>query len=282
MFRKILYTLIILTGISLLLYPWISNWLYQSQADSEVNVYHEKVEQMGDAEKETELKRAEDYNRNLNQAQVTLTDPFIADQQKEAEGLEYDSLLNLSGNGMMGYIEIPAISVNLPVYHGTAASTLETGVGHLEGSSLPVGGEGTHSVLTGHTGLNKAKLFTDLMEVKKGDLFFLHVAGRDMAYEVNEIKIIEPEDISTLLIRPGEDLVTLVTCTPYGVNTHRLCVTGERTEYTEDIHQAAKDKGSSVKDSVWMRTYRKAVIVGIAISVGIILIIRLIQKRRRL
>ena len=281
MFRKILYTLIILTGISLLLYPWISNWLYQSQADSEVNVYHEKVEQMGDAEKEAELKRAEDYNRNLNQAQVTLTDPFIADQQQEAEGLEYDSLLNLSGNGMMGYIEIPTISVNLPVYHGTAASTLETGVGHLEGSSLPVGGEGTHAVLTGHTGLNKAKLFTDLTEVKKGDLFFLHVSGRDMAYEVNEIKIIEREDISTLLVRPGEDLVTLVTCTPYGVNTHRLCVTGTRTEYTEDIHQTAMDKGSSVKNSIWMRTYRKAVIVGIALSVGIILIIRLVQKRRR-
>lgn len=281
MFRKILYTLIILTGISLLLYPWISNWLYQSQADSKVNVYHEKVEQMGDTERETELKRAEDYNKNLNQAQVTLTDPFIADQQKEAEGLEYDSLLNLSGNGMMGYIEIPAISVNLPVYHGTAASTLETGVGHLEGSSLPVGGEGTHSVLTGHTGLNKAKLFTDLTEVKKGDLFFLHVAGRDMAYEVNEIKIIEPEDISTLLVRPGEDLVTLVTCTPYGVNTHRLCVTGTRTEYTEDIHRTVMDKGSSVKDSIWMRTYRKAVIVGIVLSVGIILIIRLVQKRRR-
>ena len=281
MFRKILYTLIILTGISLLLYPWISNWLYQSQADSEVNVYHEKVEQMGDAEKEAELKRAEDYNRNLNQAQVTLSDPFIADQQQEAEGLEYDSLLNLSGNGMMGYIEIPTISVNLPVYHGTAASTLETGVGHLEGSSLPVGGEGTHAVLTGHTGLNKAKLFTDLTEVKKGDLFFLHVSGRDMAYEVNEIKIIEPEDISTLLVRPGEDLVTLVTCTPYGVNTHRLCVTGTRTEYTVDIHQTAMDKGSSVKNSIWMRTYRKAVIVGIALSVGIILIIRLVQKRRR-
>ena len=281
MFRKILYTLIILTGISLLLYPWISNWLYQSQADSEVNVYHEKVEQMGDAEKEAELKRAEDYNRNLNQAQVTLTDPFIADQQQEAEGLEYDSLLNLSGNGMMGYIEIPTISVNLPVYHGTAASTLETGVGHLEGSSLPVGGEGTHAVLTGHTGLNKAKLFTDLTEVKKGDLFFLHVSGRDMAYEVNEIKIIEPEDIITLLVRPGEDLVTLVTCTPYGVNTHRLCVTGTRTEYTEDIHRTVMDKGSSVKDSIWMRTYRKAVIVGIVLSVGIILIIRLVQKRRR-
>lgn len=281
MFRKILYTLIILTGISLLLYPWISNRLYQSQADSEVNVYHEKVEQMGDAEKEAELKRAEDYNRNLNQAQVTLTDPFIADQQQEAEGLEYDSLLNLSGNGMMGYIEIPTISVNLPVYHGTAASTLETGVGHLEGSSLPVGGEGTHAVLTGHTGLNKAKLFTDLTEVKKGDLFFLHVSGRDMAYEVNEIKIIEPEDISTLLVRPGEDLVTLVTCTPYGVNTHRLCVTGTRTEYTEDIHRTVMDKGSSVKDSIWMRTYRKAVIVGIVLSVGIILIIRLVQKRRR-
>ena len=281
MFRKILYTLIILTGISLLLYPWISNWLYQSQADSEVNVYHEKVEQMGDAEKEAELKRAEDYNRNLNQAQVTLTDPFIADQQQEAEGLEYDSLLNLSGKGMMGYIEIPTISVNLPVYHGTAASTLETGVGHLEGSSLPVGGEGTHAVLTGHTGLNKAKLFTDLTEVKKGDLFFLHVSGRDMAYEVNEIKIIEPEDISTLLVRPGEDLVTLVTCTPYGVNTHRLCVTGTRTEYTEDIHRTVMDKGSSVKDSIWMRTYRKAVIVGIVLSVGIILIIRLVQKRRR-
>ena len=236
---------------------------------------------MGDAEKEAELKRAEDYNRNLNQAQVTLTDPFIADQQQEAEGLEYDSLLNLSGNGMMGYIEIPTISVNLPVYHGTAASTLETGVGHLEGSSLPVGGEGTHAVLTGHTGLNKAKLFTDLTEVKKGDLFFLHVSGRDMAYEVNEIKIIEPEDISTLLVRPGEDLVTLVTCTPYGVNTHRLCVTGTRTEYTEDIHRTVMDKGSSVKDSIWMRTYRKAVIVGIVLSVGIILIIRLVQKRRR-
>lgn len=176
----------------------------------------------------------------------------------------------------MGYIEIPAISVSLPIYHGTAAATLEKGIGHLEGSSLPVGGEGTHSVLTGHTGLNKAKLFTDLTELKKGDYFFLYVAGRDMAYQVEEIQVVRPEDISSLLVRPGEDLVTLVTCTPYGVNTHRLCVTGRRTDYS--VHDDAVQKGNTVKDSIWMHTYRRAVVVGLAVSIVIIILLRIIRR----
>lgn len=276
--RKIISILIILLGVGLVSYPWISNWLYQHAADNQVTVYQDTIKNTSEEEMKEILQVAKEYNKQLSQTQVTLTDPFVYEQQKGKAKLNYNSILNVDGNGMMGYIEIPCISVNLPVFHGTSSLTLENGVGHLEGSSLPIGGKNTHSVLTGHTGLNKAKLFTDLTEMKKGDLFFIHVAGKSLAYEVCEISVVKPEEISSLLIRDGEDLVTLVTCTPYGVNTHRLFVTGKRTKYTEKMHDKAKTKKP---DSMWMRTYRRAILIGLAIALILIGIVRFIQRRKK-
>lgn len=280
MLKRIFIYLIILIGIGLAMYPWISNYLYEKSADSQVITYQEKTDSMKDEDLEEMLKQAEEYNRILSQSQVELTDPFVADQEALDEKLEYKSLLNIDNSGMIGYIEIPAISVNLPIFHGTQASTLEKGIGHLEGSSLPVGGNSTHSILTGHTGLNSAKLFTDLTELSENDLFFIYVAGRNLAYKVCEINVVKPEDISKLMIQSGRDLVTLVTCTPYGVNTHRLLVTGERTDYNEDVKDQAEKQAKNT-DSQWMRTYRNAIIVSLIIAFVILFLLNLFQKRRR-
>ena len=276
--KKIISILITLFGVGLACYPWISNWVFQHAADNKVTVYQNTIKNESKERQQEMLKEAHEYNANLSQGQVTLTDPFDENQVKENENLQYSSVLNVDGEGMMAYIEIPCINVSLPVFHGTDNVTLENGVGHLEGSSLPVGGESTHAVLTGHTGLNKAKLFTDLTEVKEKDLFFIHVCGETLAYEVCEISVVRPEEISSLLIRDGEDLVTLVTCTPYGVNTHRLFVTGRRTEYTEELHNSAKIKKP---DSMWMRTYRKALMIGLVIALLLIGFIRLLQRRNK-
>ncbi|MCD8021334.1 MAG: class C sortase [Clostridiales bacterium] len=216
-----------------------------------------------------------------------MTAPFTETEEQKEVGLEYERLWNFDESGLIGFVEIPCISVNLPIWHGTDAATLEKGIGHLEGSSLPVGGRNTHAILTGHTGLNLARLFTDLTEMEEGDLFFLHIGMRNLAYEVVKINIIEPEDVSGLSIEKDKDQVTLITCTPYGVNTHRLCVTGERTEYTETVYKGALNNQNAY-DSFWMHTYLKAVIIGILLSILLLVIacqfkrkgIRIIPGRR--
>lgn len=276
--KKFFFIILILISLGIASYPFISNYLYEHQADNKITVYQDKIKNTTKEAQEEMLRQAREYNAGLSQSQVRLTDPFA--EEKRKEGISYDALLNPNGDGMMGYIEIPCIAVNLPVFHGTAAKTLETGIGHLEGSSLPVGGNSTHTVLTGHSGLNKAKLFTDLSEMQKGDLFFLHVAGKNLAYEVSEINIVLPEEVNQLLVVPGEDLATLVTCTPYGVNTHRLLVTGKRTAYTKDLYdRAQKDKKNT--ESMWMRTYRKAMVIGICIALSIVIVLKIIQKVRK-
>lgn len=184
MVKKILVTLFIGASLVMMFYPWISNFVNQHQADITVDNYKKKEKSLSEEQKEEMWKKAQMYNADLAQNQVELTDPFIESKSAIKSGLIYNNLLNIDNSGMMCYLEIPCINVNLPVFHGTAASTLERGIGHLEGSSLPVGGKSTHAVLTGHTGLNNAKLFTDLTEVKEGDLFFLHTLGKDLAYRV--------------------------------------------------------------------------------------------------
>lgn len=262
--RYLLPVWLILLGTGLLGYPWISQYLFDNRTDSIIHTYEAVSEETDAEEKSAMLALAQQYNSQLTQAQVTLTDPFTK-QESRKDGIDYHSVLALDERGMMASIEIPKISVNLPVYHGTSGGVLESGIGHLEGSSLPIGGTGTHAVLSGHTGLNTAKMFTDLTELTQGDLFFIHVLGDTLAYEVCEIHIVVPEDTSRLLIQDGSDLVTLVTCTPYGVNTHRLLVTGKRTEYTEEIHEETVKKGSSEAGSLWMQSYKKAVLIGLGI-----------------
>lgn len=276
MVKKILVTLFICASLVMMFYPWISNFVNQHQADITVDNYKKKEKSLSEEQKEEMWKKAQMYNADLAENQVELTDPFVESKSAIKSGLIYNNLLNIDKSGMMCYLEIPCINVNLPVFHGTAASTLERGIGHLEGSSLPVGGKSTHAVLTGHTGLNNAKLFTDLTEVKEGDLFFLHTLGKDLAYRVIGIEVVLPEETQDLLIRKGKDLVTLITCTPYGVNSHRLFVTGIRTKYTPEEKENAKDDRS--KDSQWMNEYKKAAIIGLAIALAVIILLKGLSK----
>lgn len=276
MVKKILITLFIGASLVMMFYPWISNFVNQHQADITVDNYKKKEKSLSEEQKEEMWKKAQMYNADLAENQVELTDPFIESKSAIKSGLIYNNLLNIDKSGMMCYLEIPCINVNLPVFHGTAASTLERGIGHLEGSSLPVGGKSTHAVLTGHTGLNNAKLFTDLTEVKEGDLFFLHTLGKDLAYRVIGTEVVLPEETQDLLIRKGKDLVTLITCTPYGVNSHRLFVTGIRTKYTPEEKENAKDDRS--KDSQWMNEYKKAAIIGLAIALAVIILLKGFSK----
>lgn len=276
MVKKIIVTLFIGASLVMMFYPWISNFVNQHQADITVDNYKKKEKSLSEEQKEEMWKKAQMYNADLAKNQVELTDPFVESKSAIKSGLIYNNLLNIDKSGMMCYLEIPCINVNLPVFHGTAASTLERGIGHLEGSSLPVGGKSTHAVLTGHTGLNNAKLFTDLTEVKEGDLFFLHTLGKDLAYRVIETEVVLPEETQDLLIRKGKDLVTLITCTPYGVNSHRLFVTGIRTKYTPEEKENAKDDRS--KDSQWMNAYKKAAIIGLAIALAMIVLLKGFSK----
>ncbi|MBR4945037.1 MAG: class C sortase [Peptococcaceae bacterium] len=213
----------LLTGLSLLLYPSFSNYWNSFHATRAIASYAEETASLNEAEYAAMLQDAHAYNqaKAKNAATYALTD----EQQKV-----YQSLLDVSGTGIMGYIEINSIGVSLPIYHGTEDSVLQIAVGHLDWSSLPVGGESTHCVMSGHRGLPSAKLFTNLDQLVVGDTFMVRVLDEVLTYEVDQILIVEPDDVSALKIVPGEDLCTLVTCTPYGINSHRLLVRGHRVE----------------------------------------------------
>ncbi len=223
--RKTLETLMVLLILAVGFYPAVSDAWNQRAADRMIVQYRKSVWSDGsDGAARAELERARAYNRNLAAAGGGMT------AGGKGAGEEYETLLDPDGSGIMGYLEIPKISVCLPIGHGTDDEVLAGEVGHLPGSSLPVGGEGTHAVLTGHRGLPSARLFTDLDQLEEKDCFRITVLGEVLDYEVREIQTVLPEETENLRIRPGEDLVTLVTCTPYGVNTHRLLVTGERMQ----------------------------------------------------
>lgn len=219
--------LVFLTGLSLLLYPTVSDYwnsLHQSKA---ITSYAEQVANLDNDEYERLWTDAQKYNEALRQKDYR----YIMSDEERAE---YESLLNVSGNGIIGCIEIPLIGCSLPIYHGTEESVLQIAVGHIEGSSLPVGGEGTHCVLSGHRGLPSARLFTDLDKLTEGDTFILRVLDEMLTYEVDQILIVEPYDMDALEIEDGKDYCTLVTCTPYGINSHRLLVRGHRIDNAEE------------------------------------------------
>lgn len=243
---------------SLMAYPYLSNYLFEHRADSRIHAAKQSAEDLDDQERQAARAEAEAYNQEIAEGGVTLTDPF-AEEERKTMTEQYQRLLSINGDGVMGSIEIPSIQVSLPVYHGTSEEVLKRGVGHLEGTSLPVGGESTHTVLTGHTGLSHAKLFTDLEELEKGDIFFLYVLGDRLAYRVIRTEVVLPEEVDALYVEKGKDLCTLVTCTPYGVNSHRLFVCGERTGYKE----AAEDSSIyQIHDSkTWMKEYRRALLI---------------------
>lgn len=264
-------------AIALTMYPFISNWLFENKTDSVADAVEQAAQEMDNSEQQAALQAAREYNQVLASGHVTLTDPFVAEQEGESD--EYESLLNLTGDGVMGMVEIPSISVNLPIYHGTSEAVLEKGVGHLQGTSLPVGGESTHTVLTGHTGLSKAKLFTDLTELEEGDVFFLHVMGEDLAYEVDQIKVVLPSELDDLKIVPGEDYCTLVTCTPYGVNSHRLLVRGTRTDYQEAVENPETFEDKEV-ESKWMEEYKKALLISVGCFIGCLAVLGIVRHFR--
>ena len=222
----IFLVLILLLGVAILLYPTVSDYWNSFHQSRAIATYIDQIESIDPASYDEEWLKARAYNDKL----TTLPNRFM---MSEADYAEYEGLLNLTGSGIMGYIEVPKISCTLPIYHGTDEAVLQIAVGHIEGSSLPIGEPGTHAVLSGHRGLPSAKLFTDLDQMEEGDLFVIRVLDRIMTYEVDQILIVLPEEMDSLAIDPEADLCTLVTCTPYGVNSHRLLVRGHRTENQE-------------------------------------------------
>lgn len=225
--KILICALFLLLALGITLYPLISNLAGEKYRSLVETRYDKAVEKLNTAEIIAEKEPAVAYNVTLRESPLS---PFSRESLAEAEQ-DYTGLLNLRGDGIMGYIQIPSIGVDLPIYHGTAEETLDRGVGHLLGSSLPVGGIGTHCVLTGHSGLAGTKMLSDIDQLRKGDVFYLKVLDETHAYMVLNINTVLPEDTSLLRIDPDRDSCTLVTCTPFGVNTHRLLVRGERIEY---------------------------------------------------
>ena len=221
-FSTIILIIVLLIGLSLLLYPTFSEWYNERFQARAIDTYSQQIAHIDNDRYREIWDSAKAYNQTLLDRKNNF---LLSDEQKEA----YNRELNI-GDGIMGYIEIPSINVSLAIYHSTDDSILQVAIGHLDWTSLPTGGESTHCVLSGHRGLPSARLFTDLDKLKTGDYFVLHILDEELTYEVDQILIVEPEETDDLLIQPGKDLCTLVTCTPYGVNSHRLLVRGHRTE----------------------------------------------------
>ena len=271
-----------LIALGITLYPMISTW-YNERHQAEVHIhYQEKVEQVDNTKLIEAKELAVAYNQTILPGAQD-EDSFSKEALLSASE-NYGSLLNLAGDGIMGYVEVPTIGVTLPIYHGTNNSTLERGVGHLLGSSLPVGGESTHSVLTAHSGMASQKMFSDLDRLKIGDIFFLDVLGEKLAYQVDQIETVLPYDTTFLQTEMGNDLCTLVTCTPFGVNTHRLLVRGTRIEYEEAevIVEEIMETEEPVK-STWEQQYLQGILIGIGavVILGLGLLVFWYVRRRR-
>jgi len=223
---------IFLFGLGIFLYPTISNWLATRAHYSEISSYDKKIKALQKKEIERREKEAADYNKQVQTSKQTFADPFAEENSIQQA---YADALNLGD--VMGYIEISKIKIKLPIYQGTSEEVLSRGIGHLDYSSLPVGGENTHTILTGHRGLPSAKLFSDLDKLSEGDLFYIHSLDKILAYKVDQIKVVLPHETNDLQIVENKDYTTLITCTPYGVNTNRLLVRGERVEFNQKEKQ---------------------------------------------
>jgi sortase A len=218
--------IILAVGLAIISYPTFSNWWNTRHATRAIAGYVEAVKQLDDGSKQEIIEKAREYNSNLSAG--------VDFELTETEYAEYESILDISGTGIMGYIQIPSINVNLPIYHGTDEAVLQIAVGHIAGSSFPVGGEGTHAVLSGHRGLPSARLFTDLDKMTEGDIFTITVLDEVVTYQVDQIRIVLPEETGELAIVDGKDYCTLVTCTPYGINSHRMLVRGHRIDNLDE------------------------------------------------
>jgi sortase A len=259
--------IVFLIGLSLMLYPVISNYVNERHQSSAIAAYEKEISNISADDSAALRKAAQAYNAKL----ATMATSFVlTDQEMET----YNRLLDPTGSGIMGSVEISSIGVSLPIYHGVSDEVLAVGVGHIPGSSLPVGGESTHCVLSGHRGLPSSRLFTDLDQLQNGDVFLLHVLNQTLAYEVDQIQIVDPGEISSLGISGGKDYCTLVTCTPYGINTQRLLVRGHRVPYSASISAAA----SVPADAVAVDTMLVASVLAVPILL-ILFVVLLVHTR---
>ena len=231
-------------------YPYISRLINQRNYDGVVLDYTKTLEGFDVKEKERYRKEAQVYNQTLEKGNgVSIEDAFGS---KHHTNKTYKKILDINKDGVMGIIDIPKLKLSLPIYHGTSEEVLQKGAGHLEGTSIPIGGVSTHACISAHRGLPNKKMFTNLDEMKEDDIFLLSIMGEKLAYKVIDVQVVLPSDIRSLRIQKGKDLVTLITCTPYGVNTHRLYVTGERTTYKEDMENSKTETIPWYKDWWWV------------------------------
>lgn len=274
--KDIIRLLVLVVAFAVLLYPTVSSYVNEKNGSKVVSNYDAESVRLSNAEKEQMLEDARAYNKEML-SNIDLIDPFS--QGETSVDARYESLLNMDGSGMMGYIRIPKIKVEIPIYHGTSESVLQAGVGHFWGTSLPVGGESTHTVLTGHRGLPTKTLFTNMDKLVKGDVFYIKVLDETLAYKVDQILTVLPEETDALSIVPGQDYATLVTCTPYAINTHRLLVRGHRITYEEAVKI---EKNTSTGIELSFTTKVLIVTLGIIfIGLVIAMLYSIYDKRRR-
>jgi len=247
MVRKLVIPIIFITGMLIFFYPIVSNWLSTKEHHTVISRHNEVLAQMTKEEKEKERDKAKEYNEKLNETEIPIEDPF-GENATENTVIGYFNVLDIGES--IGSIEIPSLNVNLPIYHGVSEDVLQQGIGHMSNSSFPIGGLGTHSALTGHRGLPSSKLFRDLDKMKEKDMFFIHTLGETLAYKVDDVQIVLPTETQWLSIEEDKDYVTLITCEPYMINTHRLLVRGERVPYNpkviKDLNKESK-KSNIVK-----------------------------------
>lgn len=277
----VLFALVFLVGFGILAYPTISNQWNTYRQSRLISNYDTVVSQMTEEDFTAAWEEAREYNQSFGENSI-MTDVFGVDKAEDITDTPYWKVLNVAGDGVMGYITIPKIHIKLSIYHGTADEVLETGVGHLNGTKLPVGGEGNHCVLSAHRGLPSAKLFTDIDQLKERDRFYLHILDEDMAYEVDRIlPMVEKDDFDALgealKIEEGQDYVTLFTCTPYGVNSHRLLVRGHRVPYDGELESTPVD---SMVEAI-QNYYMLYLLVGLGVTALIILTMRRVMGRKR-
>lgn len=281
--RKILLILAAVFGfilsLGIALYPMVST-IYNEQHQSKIHTeFLQQVEDTDDSKLQEALQHARAYNAALN---GILADENFSETALMGASEDYDAQLNVTGRGIMGYVSVPKINVTLPIYHGTDSGTLERGIGHLLGTSLPVGGDSTHSVLTAHSGMASQRMFSDLPQLKEGDVFYLEVLNDTLAYQVDQIKTVLPHDTTYLGIEAEQDLCTLVTCTPFGVNSHRLLVRGHRIPYEEAETIIQQQEQADVKvSSTWQNEYIKGIAIGLGFVIFFLIILLIIWLLRR-
>lgn len=271
--------LIFAVGAGIFLYPAVSNLLAERNQENVIRTYKAIVNGMDQETLDTAWAEAVRYNENL--AGDPVHDPFVMGSGYVLPD-NYQEVLNLNGDGVMGYVEIPKIDVYLPIYHGTSEEALEKGAGHLDTTALPIGGEGTHPVISAHRGLPSAELFTRLDEMELGDVFYIHVLDETLAYQVDQIEVILPEELSLLQPEEGKELLTLLTCTPYAVNTHRLLVRGIRIPYEEAQETSGNVVRRQDSSNGWQQEYLVAVAIGLTVLLLVILTgLWILRSRRR-